>query len=130
MIHRHTEIWKWQESAPVSPDPRDMLLSFQTGSSFVRAAVAWSILERTSGFEASSENNYSNVFEAFYSTHHLFFYLNLPLNAIRAGCYQFGFLGTDLHLISCAGFIKTQLGLLVPAIPQLEHLCHQQTANW
>ena len=31
-------------------DPRDMLLSLQMGFSFVRAAVACAILERTSGW--------------------------------------------------------------------------------
>ena len=36
-------------------DPRDMLLSLQMGFSFVRAAVACAILERTSGLEPSSE---------------------------------------------------------------------------
>ena len=35
-------------------DPRDMLLSLQMGFSFVRAAVACAILERTSGLEPSS----------------------------------------------------------------------------
>ena len=36
-------------------DPRDMLLSLQMGFSFVTAAVACAILERTSGLEPSSE---------------------------------------------------------------------------
>ena len=36
-------------------DPRDMLLSLQMGFSFVRAAVACAILERTFGLEPSSE---------------------------------------------------------------------------
>ena len=36
-------------------DPRDMLLFLQMGFSFVRAAVACAILERTSGLEPSSE---------------------------------------------------------------------------
>ena len=36
-------------------DPRYMLLSFNIGFSFVRAAVACVILERTSGFEPLSE---------------------------------------------------------------------------
>ena len=36
-------------------DPRDMLLSLQMGFSFVRAAVAYAILERTSGLDPSSE---------------------------------------------------------------------------
>ena len=35
--------------------PRDMLLSLRMGFSFVRAAVACAILERTSGLEPSSE---------------------------------------------------------------------------
>lgn len=51
-IQRHTEIWKWQESAPVSPfEPRNMLLPVQIGFSFVRAAVACAIFERTSSFK-------------------------------------------------------------------------------
>ena len=36
-------------------DPRDMLLSLQMGFSFVRAAVACAIFERTSGLEPLSE---------------------------------------------------------------------------
>ena len=36
-------------------DPIDMLLSLQMGFSFVRAAVACAIIERTSGLEPSSE---------------------------------------------------------------------------
>ena len=36
-------------------DPRDMLLTLQMGFSFVRAAVACAILERTSGLEQSLE---------------------------------------------------------------------------
>ena len=36
-------------------DPRDMLLSFQMGFSFVRATVACSVLKRVSGLEPTSE---------------------------------------------------------------------------
>ena len=36
-------------------DPRDILLSLQIGFSFVRAAVAYAILERISGLQPSSE---------------------------------------------------------------------------
>ena len=36
-------------------DPRDMFLSLQIGFSFVKAAVAYTILEGTSGLELSSE---------------------------------------------------------------------------
>ena len=35
-------------------DPKDMFLSLHIGFSFVRAAVAFTIIERTSGFEQSS----------------------------------------------------------------------------
>ena len=52
MIHRHTEMTR--ERISFTLDPRDML-SLQMGFSFVRAAVACSILERTSGLEPSSE---------------------------------------------------------------------------
>ena len=56
MIHRHTEIWKLlRERISFTFDPRDMLLSVQIGFSFVRAAVACAILERTSGLEPSSD---------------------------------------------------------------------------
>ena len=44
-----------RECISFTSDPRDMLLSLQMGFSFVRAAVACAILERTSGLEPSSE---------------------------------------------------------------------------
>ena len=66
-------------------DPRDMLLSLQMGFSFVRAAVACAILERTSGLEPSSEC--SKVLETCYSTQYLPFYLYLSLDAIRTVIY-------------------------------------------
>ena len=44
-----------RERISLTFDPRDMLLSLQLGFSFVRAAVACAILERTSGLEPSSE---------------------------------------------------------------------------
>ena len=47
-IHRHTEIWKWQGSAP---DPRDILLSLKIGFSLVRIALACAVLDRTYGIE-------------------------------------------------------------------------------
>ena len=43
------------ERISFTSDPRDMLLSHNIGFSFVRAAVACAILERTAGFEPSSE---------------------------------------------------------------------------
>ena len=53
IIHRHTEMTR--ERISFTFDPRDMLLSLQMGFSFVRAAVACAVLERTSGLEPSSE---------------------------------------------------------------------------
>ena len=69
--------------------------------------MACAILERIYGLGPSSENNCSKVLEAFYSTQLIPFYLYLSLDAIGTVCHQFGFLGTDLHLIPCAGFVKT-----------------------
>ena len=37
----------------------------------------------------------------------------------------------DHHFIPCTDFVETSaIGLLGPALPQLEHLCHRQTALW
>ena len=55
MIHRHTEIWKWQGSASASPLIQEICCYLQMGFSFIRAAVARAVLERTSGLEPSSE---------------------------------------------------------------------------
>ena len=56
MIQRHTEIWKWQGNASASPLIQEICCYLsQMGFSFVRAAVACAILERTSGLEPSSE---------------------------------------------------------------------------
>ena len=57
MIHSHAyrNMEMTRERISFTFDPRDMLLSLQMGFSFVRAAVACAILERTSGLEPSSE---------------------------------------------------------------------------
>ena len=56
------------------------------------------------------------------------FYLNLPQDAIGTVCHQSGLLSSDLHLIPCTGFIgEFQLEPLIPALPQLEHVCHRQS---
>ena len=49
--------------------------------------MACAILERTSGFEPSSQTNCSMIFEAFYSSKLLSFYLDLTLDAISAVCH-------------------------------------------
>ena len=129
MIHRHTEIWKWQGSTSASPLIQEIcFLSLQMGFSFVRAAVACSILERTSGLEPSSETTgtgsllqcpasvllplshsgcHWHCLSSVWSSPLLSFYLYLTLDAIGIVCHQFGLLRTDLHLIPCAGFVET-----------------------
>ena len=62
----------------------DLFLSLHIGFCFVRAAVACSILGRTSGFDPLSET-IATRFEGCYSTQLLFLYLDLPLDAIDAG---------------------------------------------
>ena len=63
-------------------DPRDMLLSLQMGFSFVRAAVACAILERTSGLEPSSDTTAPRYLKLVYNAQLLSFYLYLSLDAI------------------------------------------------
>ena len=87
-------------------DPIDMLLSLQMGFSFVRAAVACAILERTSGLEPSSETTAPRYLKLGYSAQLLSFYLYLSLDAIGTVCHPFGLLCTDLHLIPCAGLSR------------------------
>ena len=69
------------------------------GFRFVRAAVTCAILQRTSGLEQSSETTAPRYLKL----------VTVPksLDAIGAVCHQFGLLRTDLHLISCAGFVET-----------------------
>ena len=112
-------------------DPKDMLLSLKVGFSFVRAAMACTILERTSGLEPSSETTAPRY---------------LKLVTVPNFC-PFTFIslsGCHWHCLSsvwssphwypsytlcrfCWDFL---LELLAPALPQLEHLCHRQTADW
>ena len=46
---------KTRERFSFTFDPRDMLLSLQSGISFVRAAAAFAVFEKISGFEPSPE---------------------------------------------------------------------------
>ena len=91
-------------------DPRDMLLSLQMGFSFIRAAVACAILERTSGLQPSSETTaprYLKLVTVPNFCPFTFISLSLSLDAIGTVCHQFGLLRTDLHLIPCADFVVT-----------------------
>ena len=107
MIHRHTEIWKMtKEHISFTFDPRNMLLSHQMGFSFVRAAVACAILERTSGLEPSSETTAPRYLKLVTVPNFCPFTF-ISLDAIGFICHQFGLLRTDLHLVPCAGFVET-----------------------
>ena len=85
----------------------DILLSLQMDFSFVRAAVACAILERTSGLETSSETTTPRYLKLVTVLIFCPFYLYLSLDAIGAVCHQFGLLGIDLHLIPCTCFVDT-----------------------
>ena len=78
-------------------DPRDVL-SLQIGFSFVRAAETCSILERTSGFQPSSETTTPRYLELVTVLNFFPFILNLHLDVNDTFCHQFGRLSTDLHL--------------------------------
>ena len=104
MIHRHTEIWKWQGSPSASPLIQEILLSLQIKFSFVRAAVACAILQRISGLGPSSETPALRY---------------LKLVTVPSFC-PFTIISLS-SLISIRDFL---LGLLTPALPQLEHLSH------
>ena len=110
MIHRHTEIWKWQGSTSASPliiwSKRYVVISpngFHLCKSCSGLCNPWENL----WFGAIIWNNCSKVLEACYSAQLLSFYLYLSLDAIGTVCHQFGLLRTDLHLIPCAGFVET-----------------------
>ena len=79
-------------------DPRDTLLSLQMGFSFVRAAVACAILERTSGLKPTSETTASEYLKLVTMPSFCPFYFYLTLDVIGAVCHQFGLFGTDLQL--------------------------------
>ena len=121
MIYRHTRNMEvTMEHISFTFVPRDMLnLSYQSGFSFIRAAVVSTILERTSGFESSSEK----VFEACYSIQLLSFHLDLPLDAIGAVFFISLVLTA---LISILNFMQVLSRLSVLALPHLEHLCDRQ----
>ena len=76
------------------------------GLSFVRAAVACVVLERTSGLEPSSETTAPRYLKLV-TIPNLCPFTFISLDAIGAVCHWFGLLCTDLHLIPCVGFVET-----------------------
>ena len=97
-------------------DPRDMLLSLQMGFSFVRAAVACAILERTSGLEPSSETTaprYLKLFTVPSFCPFTFFSLWMPL-ALFVISLVFSALISSSYLVQVLS--RFLLGLLAPAL--------------
>ena len=60
--------------------------------------------------------------KACYITQLLPFYLDVPLDGIGAVCHQFDLLSTDPSYTLCWLYWDFQLGFLVPALLQLQHL--------
>ena len=89
-------------------DPRDMLLSLEMGFSFVRAAVACAILERTSGLEPSSETTaprYLKLVTVPNFCHFIFISLSLALFVISLG---FSALISILYLVQVLSRLSTR----------------------
>ena len=119
-----------RERTSLTFDPRDMLLSLQMCFSSVRAAVASAILEKFSGLEPSSETTAPRylklvtvpsfcpfTFISLYGCHWRCL-SSVWLSRHRSPSYIFCRLCRDFLLV-----------LLDPALPQLERLCHRQTAD-
>ena len=91
-------------------DPRDMLLSLQMGFSFVRAAVACAILERTSGLEPSSETTaprYLKLVTVPNFCHFTFISLWMPLTLFVIS-FVFSALMSILYLVQVLSRLSTR----------------------
>ena len=98
--------------------------------SFVRAVVACAILERTSGLEPSSETTaprYLKLVTVPNFCPFTFISLWMPL-ALFVISLVFSVLISILYHVQVLSRLSTRA--LAPALPQLEHLCHRQTADW
>ena len=85
---------------------REILLSFQTGSSLVSAAVVCAILESISGLEPSSVIT-AQALEACDCLKLLSVHFDLRVGATGVVCHHLGLLDTDLNVVGCGGFVKT-----------------------
>ena len=85
---------------------KEILLSIQTGFSLVNAAVVSAILESISSLEPSSVITEPKYLKLVTVSSFCPFTLISELMP-RVVCNQLGLLGTDLHAISCGGFVKT-----------------------
>ena len=85
---------------------REILLPFQTGFNLVNAAVVCAILESISGLEPSSvitEPRYLKLVTV--SSFCPFTLISVLVTLVLF--VQLGLLGTDLHAVSCGGFVET-----------------------
>ena len=89
-----------------------MLLSLHIGFSFVRATVAYAILERT-----SSLKNCSKVLKTCHCSKLLFFNLDLPLDAIDAVCRYFCLLAliSILYRVQVLSELSTRASSFCPS---------------
>ena len=111
-------------------DPKHML-SLHIGFSFVRAAVACAILERTSDFEPSSETIAPRYLKlvtvpSFCPLTLISLWMPLTLFVIS---FVFSALVYILYLVQVLSRLF-QLGPRVLALQQQEQQCHRQTADW
>ena len=86
-------------------EPREILLSIQTGFSVVNAAVACAILESILGLEPSSvitEPRYLKLVTV--SSFSPFTLIYVDVTGVV--CHQLGPLGTDLHTVGCGSFVE------------------------
>ena len=86
-------------------EPREKLLSFQTGFNLVNAVVICAILDSISGLEPSVKRNGSQVLVDCDCLMLLSVYFDLFVDAAGAVCHQLDLFGTDLHAAGCGGFV-------------------------
>ena len=109
-------------------DQRDKLLSFQMGFSFIRAAVACSILVRVFGLEPSSETTaprYLKLVTVPSFRPCTFISLWMPM-ALFVISLVFSALISILYLVQVLSRLSFTAST---ACSQLEHLYHRQTAD-
>ena len=132
MNHRSTKTWIWQGSACFTSDPRDMLLSLHIGFSFVRAAVACAILERTSGFQPSSETIASRylklvIVPSFCPLNSISLWMPLVLSVIS---FVFLALTSILYLVQVLFLSRLSTGASSSCSSSSRASMYWQTADW
>ena len=119
--YRNMEITR--EHISFTFDPRDILLSLQMGFSFVRTAVACAILERISGLVPSSEQLLQGTWSLLQCPASVLLPLSLCGYHRRFLSSVWFFSHWSPSYTLCRFCWDFLLGLLTPALPQLEHLC-------